>query len=194
MNIYAEYGEYMDFSENTGKLLEALRFSAEKHRNQRRKDSEHSPYINHPIEVAQLMWEVGGVRDVDVLLAAVLHDTLEDTDTRPGEISDRFGEQVLSFVMEVTDDKSLPKLERKRLQIETAPHKSHGAKLIKLADKSCNVRNLVTMPPSDWPLERRREYLLWTEKVVAGLRGANAALEEYYDHELASGKMLLGIE
>jgi guanosine-3',5'-bis(diphosphate) 3'-pyrophosphohydrolase len=96
--------------------------------------------------------------------------------------------------MEVTDDKSLPKRERKRLQIETAPHKSYGAKLIKLADKSCNVRNLVTTPPKDWSLERRQEYLLWTEKVVAGLRGTNPALEEYYDHEITSGKMLLGIE
>jgi guanosine-3',5'-bis(diphosphate) 3'-pyrophosphohydrolase len=184
----------MDFSENTGKLLEALRFSAEKHRNQRRKDSEHSPYINHPIEVAQLMWEVGGVRDVDVLLAAVLHDTIEDTDTRPEEISGRFGENVLSLVTEVTDDKSLPKDERKRLQIVNAPHKTYGAKLIKLADKACNVRNLVTMPPKDWSLERRQEYLLWGEKVVAGLRGTNAALEEYYNHELSSGKLLLGID
>ena len=194
MNIHAKYGEYMDFSENTGKLLEALRFSAEKHRNQRRKDSEHSPYINHPIEVAQLMWEVGGVRDVDVLLAAVLHDTIEDTDTRPEEISGRFGVNVLSLVTEVTDDKSLPKDERKRLQIVNAPHKTYGAKLIKLADKACNVRNLVTMPPKDWSLERRQEYLLWGEKVVAGLRGTNAALEEYYDHELSSGKLLLGID
>ena len=186
--------ENMDFSENTGKLLEALRFSAEKHRNQRRKDSEHSPYINHPIEVAQLMWEVGGVRDVDVLLAAVLHDTIEDTDTRPEEISGRFGVNVLSLVTEVTDDKSLPKDERKRLQIVNAPHKTYGAKLIKLADKACNVRNLVTMPPKDWSLERRQEYLLWGEKVVAGLRGTNVALEEYYDHELSSGKLLLGID
>jgi guanosine-3',5'-bis(diphosphate) 3'-pyrophosphohydrolase len=184
----------MDFSETTGQLLEAIRFSAEKHRNQRRKDSEQSPYINHPIEVTQLLWEVGGVRDIDVLLAAVLHDTVEDTDTRPEEIRERFGVQVLSFVMEVTDDKSLPKEKRKRLQIENAAHKSYGAKLIKLADKACNVRNLVTMPPKDWSLERRQEYLLWTEKVVAGLRGTNAALEEYYDHELASGKMLLGID
>ena len=184
----------MDFSETTGQLLEAIRFSAEKHRNQRRKDSEQSPYINHPIEVTQLLWEVGGVRDIDVLLAAVLHDTVEDTDTRPEEIRERFGVQVLSFVMEVTDDKSLPKAKRKRLQIENAAHKSYGAKLIKLADKSCNVRNLVTMPPKDWSLERRQEYLLWTEKVVAGLRGTNAALEGYYDHELASGKMLLGID
>ena len=184
----------MDFSETTGQLLEAIRFSAEKHRNQRRKDSEQSPYINHPIEVTQLLWEVGGVRDIDILLAAVLHDTVEDTDTRPEEIRERFGVQVLSFVMEVTDDKSLPKAKRKRLQIETAAHKSYGAKLIKLADKACNVRNLVTMPPKDWSLERRQEYLLWTEQVVAGLRGTNAALEEYYDHELASGKMLLGID
>jgi len=184
----------MDFSENTGKLLEAIRFAAEKHRNQRRKDSEQSPYINHPIEVAQLLWEIGGVRDLEVLLAAVLHDTVEDTETRPEEISDRFGESVMSFVMEVTDDKNLPKGERKRLQIEHAPHISFGAKLIKLADKSCNVRNLVTMPPKNWPLKRRQEYLLWTEKVVAGLRGTNPALEEYYDHELASGKFLLGID
>jgi len=184
----------MDFSENTGQLLEAIRFAAEKHRNQRRKDSERSPYINHPIEVAQLLWEIGGVRDVEVLLAAVLHDTVEDTETRPEEISERFGKQVLSFVMEVTDDKSLPKGERKRLQIVNAPHKSYGAKLIKLADKACNVRNLVTMPPKNWSMKRRQEYLLWGEKVVAGLRGTNAALEEYYDHELSSGKLLLGID
>ena len=183
----------MIFSENTGILLEAIRFAAEKHRDQRRKDSQQSPYINHPIEVTQLLWEVGGVREIEVLLAAVLHDTVEDTGTRPEEISDRFGDDVLSFVMEVTDDKSLPKGERKRLQIEHAPYISLGAKLIKLADKSCNVRNLVTMPPKDWPLKRRQEYLLWTEKVVAGLRGTNVALEEYYDHELASGKFLLGI-
>ena len=184
----------MDFSENTGQLLEAVRFAADKHRNQRRKDSERSPYINHPIEVVQLLWDVGSVRDVDVLLAAILHDTVEDTNTCPEEISDRFGEGVLSLVLEVTDDKNLPKEERKRLQIVNAPHKSYGAKLIKLADKACNVRNLVTMPPKDWSLERRQEYLLWGEKVVAGLRGTNAALEEYYDHELFSGKMLLGID
>lgn len=184
----------MNFSENTGQLLEAIRFAAEKHRNQRRKDSERSPYINHPIEVAHLLWEIGGVRDVEVLLAAVLHDTVEDTETRPEEISERFGKQVLSFVMEVTDDKSLPKGERKRLQIVNAPHKSYGAKLIKLADKACNVRNLVTMPPKNWSMKRRQEYLLWGEKVVAGLRGTNAALEEYYDHELSSGKLLLGID
>jgi guanosine-3',5'-bis(diphosphate) 3'-pyrophosphohydrolase len=193
MSLYIIFGELMELAENTGLLLKAFRFSADKHSTQRRKDGAKSPYINHPIEVVQLLWEVGGVRDVNVLLAAILHDTVEDTDTRPEEISHRFGEEVLSLVLEVTDDKNLPKQERKRLQIETAPHKSYGAKLIKLADKTCNVRNLITMPPKDWSLERRQEYLLWGEKVVAGLRGTNPALEQYYDHELASGKMLLGI-
>jgi guanosine-3',5'-bis(diphosphate) 3'-pyrophosphohydrolase len=183
----------MDFSENTGILFKAFYFSADRHRNQRRKDSVHSPYINHPIEVAQLLWDVVGVRDVYVLVAAILHDTIEDTHTSPEEIRDAFGEEVLSLVLEVTDDKSLPKAERKRLQIETASHKSYGAKLIKLADKSCNVRNLVNMPPEDWSLARRQEYLLWTEQVVAGLRGTNANLEKYYDHELGSGKKLLDI-
>lgn len=183
----------MDFAEPTGQLIRALRFSADRHRNQRRKDNAHSPYINHPIEVMQLLWDVGGVRDASVLLAAVLHDTIEDTHTRPQEIRELFGKEVLSLVLEVTDDKSLLKADRKRLQIETAPHKSVGAKLVKLADKCCNVRDLVAMPPENWSLEQRREYLLWTEQVVAGLRGTNAALEEYYDHELASGKVLLGI-
>jgi len=184
----------MDFSENTGVLFKAFRFSADRHRNQRRKDSVHSPYINHPIEVAQLLWNVGGVRDANVLVAAILHDTIEDTRTRPEEILVDFGEEVLSLVLEVTDDKSLPKEDRKRLQIETASHKSYGAKLIKLADKCSNVRDLVTMPPENWSLERRQEYLLWTEQVVVGLRGTNAKLEEYYDHELGSGKALLGIK
>ena len=184
----------MDFSENTGQLLKAIRFSADKHRNQRRKDNAQSPYINHPIEVVQLLWDVGGVRDVDVLLAAVLHDTIEDTHTRPEEIRDAFGLDVLSLVLEVTDDKSLPKAERKRLQIESASRKSFGAKLVKLADKCCNVRDLLALPPENWSLERRREYLLWTEQVVAGLRGTNAALEEYYEHELINGKALLDIE
>ncbi len=184
----------MDFAENTGLLLKAIRFSAGKHRNQRRKDSFKSPYINHPIDVASLLWEVGGVRDVHVLLAAILHDTIEDTHTRPDEVRDNFGDEVLSLVLEVTDDKSLPKPDRKRLQIETAPYKSVGAKLIRLADKCCNVRDIVSTPPDNWSLERRREYLLWTEQVVVGLRGANAALEEHYDHELSSGKTLLSIE
>ncbi len=184
----------MELSENTGLLIKALRFSADKHRYQRRKDQAQSPYINHPIEVMQLLWEVGGVRDLEILLAALLHDTLEDTQTTPDEISGLFGAPVLSLVREVTDDKSLPKAERKRLQVEHAAQKSYGARLIKLADKCCNVRDLAGSPPRDWSLERRREYLLWTAQVVDGLRGTNPALETYYDRELKSGKLLLGLD
>lgn len=183
----------MDFSEETGLLFKAYRFAAGKHRNQRRKDSLKSPYINHPIEVALLLWEMGGVRDADILLAAILHDTIEDTNTHEDEIREHFGEGVLAYVLEVTDDKSLPKEVRKRLQIENAPKKSHGAKTLSLADKCCNLRNLNHTPPPRWNHKRRAAYLLWTEQVVAGLRGTNAPLEAYYDQELVKGKDLLGI-
>lgn len=183
----------MDHSEDAGLLLKALKFSADKHRDQRRKDQVRSPYINHPIEVAQLLWEIGNVREINVLLAALLHDTIEDTKTAPAEISDLFGDEVLSLVLEVSDDKSLPKAERKRLQIEHAPHRSTGAKLIKLADKTCNVHDVGNSPPEDWSLERRRDYLIWTEQVVAGLRGTNPALETHYDEELAKGRSLLSL-
>jgi GTP diphosphokinase / guanosine-3',5'-bis(diphosphate) 3'-diphosphatase len=179
--------------EELGRFLEALHFSAEKHRHQRRKDALKSPYINHPIEVAELLWSVGGVRDLHILVAALLHDTIEDTGTRPDEIETAFGKDVLGLVLEVSDDKSLPKAERKRRQVETASHKSQPAKSIKLADFVCNVHDMVQSPPADWPLERIREYLLWTEKVVAGLRGANPVLENRYDLELAQGKKQFSI-
>jgi GTP diphosphokinase / guanosine-3',5'-bis(diphosphate) 3'-diphosphatase len=179
--------------ESIGLILKALCFSAEKHTDQRRKDAKSSPYINHPIQVAETLWTIGEVRDVTLLLASILHDTIEDTETLPDEIEAEFGEDVLALVLEVTDDKSLSKEIRKQLQVETAPHKSRNAKLLKLADKICNVRDITASPPSDWSLERRQEYLLWTEKVVAGLRGVNEKLESYYDHLLKNGKQLMGI-
>ena len=174
-------------------ILQAVKFSAAKHQHQRRKDAAASPYINHPVEVAELLWRVGGVREVPVIVAALLHDTLEDTETIPEELTEAFGETVLSLVRELTDDKRLPKEERKRLQVEHAPGKSPGAKLIKLADKICNVRDVTHNPPQNWTLDRRREYLDWTERVVAGLRGVNPSLEETYDRVLAEGRRLLGL-
>lgn len=179
--------------DSVGLALKAIRFAAEKHIDQRRKDSKSSPYINHPIQVAETLWSVGQVRDVTLLVASILHDTVEDTGTQPDEIRVAFGEDVLALVLEVTDDKSLPKQARKQLQVETAPHKTRNAKLLKLADKICNVHDLVDSPPRSWSLERRQEYLLWTEQVVAGLRGVNARLENHYDELLANGKRLLGI-
>lgn len=181
----------MDVS--VGLILRAMRFSAEKHRDQRRKDSNSSPYINHPIQVAETLWTVGEVRDITLLVAAILHDTIEDTSTTPDEIQTEFGEDILALVLEVTDNKSLPKQVRKQLQVETAAHKTFNARLLKLADKVCNVYDILTSPPADWSLERQQEYLLWTEKVVAGLRGINSKLENRYDELLVSGKRALGI-
>jgi GTP diphosphokinase / guanosine-3',5'-bis(diphosphate) 3'-diphosphatase len=181
------------FDETTGLFLKAIHFSADKHRYQRRKDEMHSPYINHPIDVTQRLWEIGNVRDTTTLISSLLHDTLEDTQTTPDEIQAIFGEEVLFVVQEVTDDKSLPKQVRKRLQVEHAPHISNRAKLIKLADKSCNLLDLIYSPPRGWNLKRRQQYLLWTEKVVDRLRGTNQTLEEKYDDLLNQGKKLLEI-
>jgi guanosine-3',5'-bis(diphosphate) 3'-pyrophosphohydrolase len=162
-------------------LLKASTFAARKHRDQRRKDAEASPYINHPIEVAEILARIGGVDDVKVLQAALLHDTVEDTQTSPDELEREFGAAVRKLVEEVTDDKTLPKPERKRLQIEHAPSLSAGAKLIKLADKICNVRDVMYTPPKGWDERRRLEYFDWAARVVAGCRGTNRALERHFD-------------
>ena len=174
-----------------GSLLTAIHFAADKHRDQRRKDAEASPYINHPIEVAELIARVGGIRDLVVLQAAILHDTIEDTQTTPEELEANFGPRVRKVVEEVTDDTRLPKGDRKRLQIEHAPHLSLEAQLVKLADKIANVKSVTDAPPAKWPLSRRKEYLDWTEQVVAGVRGCNPALERFYDEVLANGRQVL---
>jgi GTP diphosphokinase / guanosine-3',5'-bis(diphosphate) 3'-diphosphatase len=153
-------------------LLKALAFAAHKHRDQRRKDPEASPYINHPIALADVLVNEGGVTDVEVLCAALLHDTVEDTATTPEELEAAFGKRVARIVAEVTDDKALPKAERKRLQVEHAGELSPEAKLVKLADKICNLRDVAERAPPSWDLARRREYFDWAKRVVDGLRGA----------------------
>ena len=164
-----------------GFLLKAIHFASRKHRDQRRKDAEASPYINHPIALTDVLFHEGGVDDPVVLVAAILHDTVEDTGTTPEEIAAIFGQEVADIVMEVTDDKSLPWQERKHLQIEHAPHASPRAKLVKLADKICNLRDLAASPPPDWPESRKAQYREWSRQVVEGLRGTNAALEAAFD-------------
>jgi GTP diphosphokinase / guanosine-3',5'-bis(diphosphate) 3'-diphosphatase len=166
---------------NLAKFIEAASFAARKHVGQRRKGNDAAPYINHPLEVANLLANIGKVEDFDVLIAAVLHDTVEDTETTAEEIAEKFGGTVCGYVLEVTDDKSLPKAERKQKQIEHAPHLSHGAKLVKLADKISNIRDVLESPPDGWDKERRIEYVNWGKKVVEGLRGANEFLEKYFD-------------
>jgi guanosine-3',5'-bis(diphosphate) 3'-pyrophosphohydrolase len=177
-----------------GVFLRALHYAARCHANQRRKGSSHAPYINHPISLVMELWQTGGVRDRDTLVAALLHDTIEDTGARPEDIREQFGEAVLSLVLEVTDDKSLPKAERKRLQVVNAPHKSPRARQIKLADKINNVFEIAHDPPADWSLDRRREYLDWTKQVIDGLRGHSLALEARYDAVLAEARTLLAAD
>ena len=162
-------------------LLKALSFAAHKHRDQRRKDAEASPYINHPIALAEVLTVEGGVTDIDVLAAALLHDTIEDTATTFEELRGHFGARIADMVAEVTDDKDLPKAERKRLQIEHAAGISPGAKRVKLADKICNLRDVAERPPAQWDLDRRREYFEWAKRVIDGLRGVHPELEAAFD-------------
>ena len=163
------------------RVLQAALFAAEKHKNQRRKDGEASPYINHPIALANVLATEGSVKDEEVLCAALLHDTIEDTETTEDELRQAFGEKVTAIVLEVTDDKSLPNEKRKQLQIEHARHASSQAKLVKLADKICNLRDILASPPADWSGERKRAYFEWAGQVVDGLRGTHPMLEGVFD-------------
>lgn len=175
----------MQSKEQLAAIFEALAFAADKHRLQRRKDAEASPYINHPITVARILVEEGGITDLDAVRAAVLHDTVEDTETTEAELRERFGDRVAYLVMAVTDDKKLAKAERKRLQIEHAAALPDHAKAIKLADKTANVRDVLADPPAEWSVERRREYLEWAQAVVDGLRGVHPGLERAFDRAVA---------
>jgi guanosine-3',5'-bis(diphosphate) 3'-pyrophosphohydrolase len=174
--------------ESTALLLAAIKFAAHKHSRQRRKDLEATPYINHPIAVAEVLSRIGGITDLPALQAAILHDTLEDTETSPQELEDYFGPEVRLVVQEVTDDKSLPKQERKRLQVEHAPNLSTPAKLIKIADKICNVSEIRSTQPVEWQLQRKLEYLDWAEKVVSGCRGSNPDLEQHFEAVLKKSR------
>jgi guanosine-3',5'-bis(diphosphate) 3'-pyrophosphohydrolase len=163
-------------------VLKAASFAAHKHRDQRRKDEQASPYINHPLALANILANEGGVNDTATLCAALLHDTIEDTETTADELRESFGETVASVVLEVTDDKSITdKAVRKQLQVEHAAGISDPAKRVKLADKIANLRDIVATPPSDWTLERRRQYFDWAKSVIDRLRGVDARLEAVFD-------------
>jgi GTP diphosphokinase / guanosine-3',5'-bis(diphosphate) 3'-diphosphatase len=176
---------------NMKTFIAAVAFAAHKHRNQRRKDAEASPYINHPIALANVLANEGGVEDERTLIAAVLHDTVEDTETTEQELAREFGADIAGIVLEVTDDKSLPKAERKRLQVEHAVTISRRAKLVKLADKISNLRDVASNPPADWPLERRQNYFNWAKAVVDQLRGVHPGLEALFDEVYRTGKKSL---
>ena len=175
---------------NLGLIINALAFAAHKHRDQRRKGAGASPYINHPIALADVLCNEGGITDEATICAALLHDTVEDTETTAEELEAAFGPEVRDLVMEVTDDQALPKVERKRLQIENAGKLSPRARLVKLADKICNLRDIIDDPPTGWSLERRQQYFDWAKSVVARIRGTNPKLEAVFDR--AYGKRPAG--
>jgi (p)ppGpp synthase/HD superfamily hydrolase len=168
-------------------VLRAADTAARWHVNQRRKGAAQEPYINHLLEVAKLVAEATGGTEPNVVIAALLHDAIEDQNKSAEAIASEFGQHVADIVVEVTDNKSLPKAERKRLQVKNAPKKSREAKLIKLADKISNVRAVANSPAPDWSVDRRREYIEWAKQVVAGLRGTSPWLEQQFDEAADQG-------
>ena len=166
--------------DDIGLVIRAAHFAAQRHRDHRRKDTKQRPYINHPIALASTLSEVG-VRDPDVLAAALLHDTIEDTETSYDDIRGTFGRPIADLVAEVTDAKFLEKASRKRIQVSRAGHSSDKAKLIKLTDKICNLRDMLGSPPAGWPLTRRQRYFDWAKQVVDQARGVNPELERMFD-------------
>ena len=162
-------------------ITKAMNFAAQKHADQRRKGAKQEPYINHVTEVAWLLAEHTGGEDAELIAAGLLHDTIEDTKTTHAELVREFGQNIADIVMEVSDDKSLPKAERKRLQIEHAPHASEKSRLLKIADKAANLRAILESPPEGWSQKRKAEYFNWAKAVVDGCRGLNKGLEENFD-------------
>ena len=173
-------------------LARAADYAARQHIAQRRKGERAEPYINHLTEVAALLAEATGGTDATLLAGGLLHDTLEDTDSTYEDLAERFGPEVAALVAEVTDDKSLPKEERRRLQIEKTAAKSRRAKLLKIADKTSNLRSMVNSPPAGWTEARLRDYVVWAEQVVRSCRGLNAVLESAFDAAHADAKRHLG--
>ena len=167
-------------SESLPLLIRALEFASRKHSTQRRKDHASSPYINHPIGLVSILAVEAGIHDADVLCAALLHDTIEDTDTTRAELELHFGEKIAAIVEEVTDNKTLPKQLRKQLQIDHAPALSNAAGLVKLADKIANLRDVANSPPTGWSLQRRQEYFDWARDVVAGIADPPPRLRELF--------------
>ena len=164
-----------------GLVLRAVQFAAHKHTDQRRKDVRATPYINHPIALAEVLHTDGGVCDSRVIAAALLHDTIEDTETTYDELRGLFGEDVADTVVELTDTKFLGKEARKRLQVAKAGKSSAAAKQVKLADKICNLRDILASPPAGWSLGRRQTYFDWAKEVVDQARGVNPKLERMFD-------------
>ena len=167
--------------QNNLKILKAINFAAFKHRDQKRKDSNETPYINHPINVAYLITEVGQVYDSDVLCGAILHDTIEDTDTTFDELVGEFGLTIATIVQGVTDDKSLPKQVRKLKQIEKAKTLPKAESTIKIADKISNIKDIYTNPPKDWDDDRKEGYILWAKSVIKNLPDPNKGLLDLFN-------------
>ena len=172
-------------------VSEAADFAARRHSGQQRKGRGSEPYINHLAEVANLLSIAADGIDAELVAAGWLHDAIEDTATTREELAQKFGDRVAALVVEVTDDMTLPKQQRRQKQIVDAPRKSPGAKLIKIADKISNIRARIVPQPNQAERDDLMDYVAWAEKVVAGCRGVNAVLDRMFDETVTLARSTL---
>lgn len=192
MSVYVESSYFCNLEIKVQqKILNALQFAAEKHKGQFRKGLSKTPFINHPIKVATILADNGEADNADLLQAAILHDTIEDTNTTATEIKKVFGKLIGDIVLECTDDKYLPSQQRKQAQIDNVTKASINAKKLKLADKIANVKDIILDPPKGWGIERKLNYLDWANKVCCQIKGVNKNLENLFEKELTLAKQTL---
>jgi GTP diphosphokinase / guanosine-3',5'-bis(diphosphate) 3'-diphosphatase len=168
-------------------VLRAADAAARWHVHHQRKGAAATPYINHLLEVATLVATATEGKDPDLVIAALLHDSIEDQEVPREIIAGTFGEEVAKLVEEVIDDKSLDKQERKRLQVE----KSDRAKILKLADKISNLRDIAANPPCRWSVKRRLNYVRWAREVADELKGVSPRLEDEFDRAAGDAEAAL---
>lgn len=166
----------LSFTE-TRRVFAALSFAAQRHRDAPRPGAD--PCLAHPIAVADAIVSIGGVTDAVVLCAALLHDVVNNTETPPQLLMDRFGREIADVVLDISDDRSLPEVQRRRVQVAYAPNLSGRARLVRLADMLCRLRRLAAVPRAE-----RAAEVAWVAQMVAGLGGMNTALETAADAAL----------
>jgi GTP diphosphokinase / guanosine-3',5'-bis(diphosphate) 3'-diphosphatase len=182
----AEQPMFVRLAGGLGLVLNVAAYAGTAHSKQRRKDENGAPYINHPLAVARVLAHEVGVTDAITLCAALLHDTIEDTAVTYNDLVARFGADIADVVREVSDDKTLSKAARKLARIESASHLSDRARLVVVADKVCNIRDLMACPIVGWGETQIHQYVEWAGKVCAGARGVNAALDALFDAEVSN--------
>ncbi|EFO18322.1 hypothetical protein LOAG_10172 [Loa loa] len=169
------------FTDGISLIIEAVDLAARRHRQQRRKDAAQTPYVNHPIGVAYILTSEGQITDTTTIIAAILHDIVEHTKTTDEEIRKMFGDEIADIVKECTMVRSMKREARMKSELEKASKLSHKAKLVQLADKLNNIRDIERGTPLGWTKQHVTEYIIFAKDLLSKIRGIHGPLESALD-------------